>query len=291
MKGVAEPVRVLRSRATQNLRQAVTKAQENEWMNPEMPRVLGVLSLLERGTRAQGPYPAFQWMDPAGGMKKSPSIDQIRESLVKNARDAASWARYGQWLAVEEEQVALALIALERAYFLDPKNAAILNNIGLIKGLRHGVEDTHGALQMNAHFRQAQAFEDPTGVARSNRAQLLNYYGMFGAARKLWEQVAARSSSSRVEQGLATALQGVGSLPEARSTFARAVLSGGDERSFVHAFHRAAAAGHRNPAECLEKLGEIRRTEGAFEKAASELLQSHCESWEKRASASTAGGG
>jgi len=280
-KSVQQAASALRSKAAQILKQAVGKAQDNEWLSPEIPRVMAELSFLERTVRAQGPAPAFRWMDPRGSEKQF-AVDQLRESLVKNAKDGASWARYGSWFALEEENLGLAAIALERAFSLEPKNAAILNNFGMLRNLQYGFEDTYGALQMNAYLKQAVAVDDQASIAKSNRAQLLNYYGAFGSAKKLWEQVLAKDHSGEGEDGLATALQGMGNPTLAKSAFVRAQLSGGDARRFAQVFQTAAAFSTQEPEKCVEQLGSLRRAQGSFEKIAAELLETHCEAWAEK---------
>lgn len=271
----------LRSKAAQILKERLAKAQENEWLSVDLTRVMGELSFLERTVRAQGTRPVLRWMDPRGSEKQF-AVDKIREALVKNARDAAFWARYGVWLATEEQNLALAAICLERAYALEPKSAAIINNIALLKELQFGLEEPYGALQVNAYLKQAIAVDDAATIAKANRAQLLNYYLVFAPAKKLWEQVLAKDHSGEGEDGLATALQGLGNPTLAKGAFVRAQLSGGDARRFAQVFQTAAGLAPQDPAGCLDQLSELRRPKGALEKAASELLEEHCEIWKKQ---------
>ncbi len=280
-KTVKQASAVLRSKAGQILKQQLTKAQESEWLSPDISRVMGELAFLERSVRAQGTRPVLRWMDPRGSEKQF-AVEKIREALVKNARDAAFWARYGVWLATEQENLALASIALDRAFALEPKNAAIINNIALLKELQYGLEEPYGALQVNAYLKQAIAVDDAATIAKANRAQLLNYYLVFAPAKKLWEQVLAKDHSGEGEDGLATALQGLGNPTLAKSAFVRAQLSGGDARRFAQVFQTAAAAAPLDPAACLDQLGELRRPKGQFEKVAAELLEEHCEALKKQ---------
>ncbi|MFN7685531.1 MAG: tetratricopeptide repeat protein [Oligoflexia bacterium] len=289
-KSVRKTTDALRAKAVQVFKQAVSKAQENEWMSVEMPRVLGELSFLERSVRAQGARPELRWMQPrtdAEQISAKVSIEKVREALSLNAKDASSWIRYGTWLALEQKNLELALMALERAQALEPKNAAILNNIAVVKAQQLGLEDSWGALQVNAYLKSAQAADEAATVPKINRAQLLNYYGIFGTARKLWDQVLAKDKDAGLADGLATALQGLGHLSLARSTMVRAQLAGADQERFSRAFQLAAASAIEAPESCLELLGEMQKPQGPIEQTASSLLESHCKAWsaEKKASA------
>lgn len=285
-KTVRQASGALRSKAAQILRQGLSKARENEWLSPDWVEASARLAALEGSVRAQGTLPRLRWIElKAGGQG---GVDSVRKALASNAKDAASWNAYAHWLAHENRRPGLALVALERAQALEPRSGALANNRAVLlsmgaamQGAPKGaavIDDPWTAIAVAHELEQAQSLDGRTKAIRGNRGQLLNYFGIFAPARRLWQE-ASKGDAAHTEaaDGLGIALQGAGQVEAARGQFLKARASGAAKERFAEAYHLASAAASRRPGECLELLSDMEDAADGLERRSAELLRAHCQ--------------
>ena len=165
-----------------------------------------------------------------------------------------------------------------------PKNSSVLNNLAVLKARStpDGLEDPWTATQVLGLLKDSSALETESWVARTNRAQLLNFYGLFAPAKKIWEQAQTKVKSPVSEDGLGVALQGSGNSSSAKAAFSRATELGASPKRFAHQFHGAAVSLFQDPETCLEQVSEMSERVGSFEKNAFDKLEETCRSWKQR---------
>ncbi|NDD91598.1 hypothetical protein EBZ37_05890 [bacterium] len=137
-------------------------------------------------------------------------------------------------------------------------------------------------MQVLALLKDASALETDAAVARSNRAQILNFYAVFPAARKLWEQLQGKVVGPLVSDGLGVALQGTGNGALAKGAFAKAREAGADPKRFSDRFHEAAALMWQDPDGCLDLISNMSDRVSGFERNAVNKLEETCRSWKQR---------
>jgi hypothetical protein len=181
-----------------------------------------------------------------------------------------------------EGKPGLAKIAYERALALDRRNAAALNNRGVVVASGEGEENWLSAAEASGLFQEALRQDDFYLAAKMNRASLLNYYRVFAKARPLWEQINARAASADGRDGLAVSLTGLGA-SGAEAEFEKATEAGASKGRFTRVYHeaaRASANGKDGAETCLSRLAEL--DEGSlngFEKSSVENLKRTCTIW------------
>jgi hypothetical protein len=277
-------VETLRSTAVQFFKQSKQKAQEGEWISPELPKLVLELDLAEKAASAQGTAPEFSMIEYLRFGRTEDSISKLREQLSQNARDAALWGRYALWLAREFKNDGLAAVAFDRVLSIQPKNVAAINNLAVLKARSSAgaIEDPWMATQIAGLLKEAATMETELPVARANRAQLLNYYAIFPLAKKIWEQVQVKDRSPLAEDGMGISLQGIGNVPLARSSFTRAREAGADPKRFAQRFHEAAAVATQNPDTCIDLLSAMHKPTREFERQAATKLEETCKLWKQQ---------
>jgi tetratricopeptide (TPR) repeat protein len=280
----AKIVETLRSTAAQFFKQSKQKAQEGEWISPELPKLVMELDLAEKAASAQGTAPEFSMIEYLRFGQGEDSISKLRDQLSQNAREASLWGRYGLWLAREFKNDGLAAVAFDRVLSIQPKNVAAINNLAVLKARSSAdaLENPWTATQVAGLLKEAGAMETEAAVARANRAQLLNYYAIFPLAKKIWEQVQLKDRSPLAEDGLGISLQGIGNVPLAKSAFTRAREAGADPKRFAQRFHEASAVAMQNPDTCLDLLSSMRKPTREFERQAATKLEETCKLWKQQ---------
>ncbi len=278
---VGKLVASLRATAFQFFQKSEKKAVAAEWISAELPAMLVEVGIFQKRAVAQGPMPRLSHVEFLAFGQEEFGISKLREQLSRDTANAALWGRYALWLAREEERPGLAAVALDRVLAIDPKSVAALNNLAVVKIAEEpaGLDDAWVAEQVHALLKEASSRETLTTTIRANRGQMLNYFGLHSAAKKVWEQVQLKDRSSLAEDGLGVALQGVGNLSLARSAFVRSREAGADSRRFAQAFHEAAVSAVKDSAACIERLSEMRDPVGAQESFAASKLKEACRSW------------
>lgn len=283
MASISDPVR---KRALETWGEAYRRAVDAEALSPVLPGLADRLaeargnSLSGAPVRAQGPRARMRL---AGGAIDG-DVEKIRERLRRNAQDASAWVDYGNRLWGDSKPL-LAKLAYERALVLDRKNAAALNNRGVIAlhGAAGGHEDWYRSAEGLAFFQQALEQDEFFVLAKANQASLLNYYRVFKKAKPLWDQVVSKAASAEAYDGLGVAQQGLGNFQAAEAAFKKATDLGADDDRFVLAYFEAvkfAAKGRESAAKCVARLEDIDETQvQGFESEAIRRLKETCEKW------------
>jgi Flp pilus assembly protein TadD len=211
---------------------------------------------------------------------------KVREKLVRNGNDAATWVDYGNLLWGEGREV-LASLAYDRALGLSPKLPAALNNRAVILLSNDGQSEPFKAIEANLLLRQALARDEFFLAAKMNRAALLNYYRLFSQSKPIWDQILLKAAQQYdAWDGLGTALLALGDSQGAQEAFEKSTNLGGAERRFSRLFHLAvleAKKGAVGAAECLSLLGKLSGAELiGFERESVDYLKRGCERWKER---------
>jgi tetratricopeptide (TPR) repeat protein len=247
---------------------AYSQLEKNEVLSPA---VVELSSQLVRF--AQGPRGGFR-IAGVSPQATEETLSQIRSRLTQNSKNSGAWVDYGNVLWGQGKS-RLAELAFDYALSLNPKEASALNNrAAMILLSGGGEEDWIEANRANELLKKALQVDSFLVAAQVNRASLLNYYHVFAPAKKLWNQVLARSASPEAWDGLAVAQLGLGE----RGDFAKAESLGADSDRFASAFHQAASRSIESGKKCLGRLDDLPgdRLNG-FEKEAAMRLRRFCE--------------
>ena len=210
-------------------------------------------------------------------------MDRLRDRLQKNPQDAQAWVDYGN-LLWGEGRPQLSRIAYERALALDPGSVAALNNKGVVIASGAGEEDWYRVNEAQELFKRALDKDPAFLAALMNRGALFNYYRIFDPAKTLWTQVNSRVQVGDGHEGLAIALQGLGSQSGADAEFARATELGLTAKRWTRLYHQASEAFEAGqgggPSKCITYLSDADETSlGGFERDSNENLKRTCKKW------------
>lgn len=280
----------LRKKAIDTWSESYSKSVQAEIYSPVVPEISDrIAELKDHATgRAQGFWKKMQISGvPAdGGTEGSlEAMRRVRDKLLKNPKDDASWVDYGNLLWGEGRPL-MAQIAYDRAILLNSKNPTGMNNRGVLllsNALKMGNrEDPRIAAQAAFLFQEALKNDEFFLPSKMNLALLQNYYRLFKKSKNLWEQTLAKTQVFFAYDGLAIAQQGLGELGQAEANFDHATGEGASAQRFALLYHEAARLsrqGKEGAAQCLARLSEIDTSILApFELGAIERLKRTCES-------------
>jgi tetratricopeptide (TPR) repeat protein len=277
----------LRKKALTTWTEAYQKAVAGEIYSPALPDIADQLASLKTAqpVRAQGSRGRFRLagVSADGGADGSiPAFQKVRESLIRNPQDSSAWTDYGNLLWGAKRPL-LAKIAYERALSLNPKNAAALNNRGVIAVSGTAEENWYQVAEGSHLFDEALAQDSSFLASRLNKASLQNYYRLFSKSEPLWERIVAKGYGGDAQDGLGVAQQGNGNLSAAEADFKQATAGGLSDNRFVNVFNEAARKslnGVEGATACDEKLSEIDSSAlNGFEKSSFENLKRSCGEW------------
>jgi tetratricopeptide (TPR) repeat protein len=181
---------------------AYSQLEKNEVLSPA---VVELSSQLVRF--AQGPRGGFR-IAGVSPQATEETLSQIRSRLTQNSKNSGAWVDYGNVLWGQGKS-RLAELAFDYALSLNPKEASALNNrAAMILLSGGGEEDWIEANRANELLKRALQVDSFLVAAQVNRASLLNYYHVFAPAKKLWNQVLARSASPESFQRIEAQLSG-----------------------------------------------------------------------------------
>jgi Tfp pilus assembly protein PilF len=275
----------LRRKAVDTWMNAYQQALAGEVLSPALPEIADRLAdaHVPSPARAQGFRGRFRLAGvPADGgeVGRVAALSQVREKLGRNPQDSAAWADYGNLLWGEGKPL-LARIAYERALSLNSRNAAALNNRGVVLISSEGEEDWQGALEGMILFRDALKQDEFFLASKMNRAAVFNYYRLFDKAKQSWDQVLVKYDEPDVRDGLGVSLAGMGQWDAAQAAFRKAGDGGAQASRFVVAYHEAAHAAAQGGAEgaerCLSRLSDLEVSSlPGFERSSAEHLKRTC---------------
>jgi len=276
----------LRKKAVATWNDAYVKALSAELLSPAVPEIVDRLAdvRVPNLSRAQGFRGRFRLagMSPDGGKDGSTTaLQNVRERLLKNPQEPASWIDYGNLLWGEGKPL-LAKITYDRALGLKAKYPAALNNRAVVDLGGEGQEDWLRAAEAQQLLQTALKEDSFFLAAKINRALLLNYYRLYAKARPLWDQIVVKENSSDVQDGIAIALQGSGDLPGAEAAFKKAADLGASDSRFAGRYHEAARVsvmGSEKAGDCLDRLEDLDAGLFGFEKTSAEYLKGICTLW------------
>jgi tetratricopeptide (TPR) repeat protein len=289
LNGLSEP---LRKKAIATWADAYSKASSSEAYSPVLPDIADHLA----DARASSPHRAqgvraklrLSGMPADGGAEgKDAAQAKVKDRLTKNPQDANAWIDYGNLLWGSGKPV-IAKLVYQYALTLQPKSTSAMNNIGVLV-LNDGEEDWTKASEGSQWFREALKKDSFFLPAKMNLALLLNYYRLFSKAKPYWEQVRVKAESPDVEDGYATALQGLGQLSEAEAGFKKATELGANQGRFAWLYHEAARQSFDSSQaslageKCLGTLNGVSETVlSGFEKSAMASLKRACTQWSQK---------
>ena len=284
LESISQP---LRKKAYQTWSDAYQNALQHEILSPVIAEITDHLLDLGQGqlTHAQGFRGRFKLAGiPADGGKEGheSSMSSVREKLLKNPEDAASWVDYGN-LLWGEQKLLLAKTSYEYALGLKKNSLLAFNNMGVVIASGAAEEDWFSVAEADWYFRQALKQDGFFTAAEMNQAAIFNYYRLFSKAKPLWEQSIAKVSSSDGFLGLAISLQGGGVLGASEAAFKKAEDLGEKSENFSQAYHLAARKlTQKKSDECLSTLKQIdEKSLAGFEKTSVENLTRICQTWKK----------